>query len=116
MSDLVHRPRIDGHATITDVCLRADTIKFVFNKELCRHGACYICKIGCRRGQHELDWVKQAHVNVSKFVGPGADAGFSDVAQKHVDLRHALERLRESASYSVLDQTLPQPNTQITGE
>jgi len=96
--------------------LRANAVKFVFNKELGRHSAGDVCKIGCGRGQHEFDRVKQAHAYVGQIVRPRAHGRFANVTKQHINLRHAREWLGESARDRVLDQTLPQSNSQITGE
>src|SRR5882672_10917906 len=96
--------------------LSANAVKFVFNKELVRHCARDVRKIYCGRGQHKFDRVKQTHAYVLQIVCPRAHSRFSNVTQQHIDLRHTLEWLCESARDRVFDQTLPQSNSQITTE
>ena len=85
--------------------LRANAIEFIFDKELARHRAFDVRQVRGRRCQHELQWMKQAHFDITQSARPRAQSGFADVAAQHVRHRHVGQRLFEGARDRIFDQT-----------
>ena len=56
--DFIERARVNSHASVFNVGLRANPVEFVFDQEFARHGARDVSEIAGRRRQHELERMK----------------------------------------------------------
>src|SRR4030095_11290135 len=98
------------------MCLCANAVKFILHKELIRHGARDVRKIGGRSCQHELDGMKQAHVDVREIVSPRAHSCFSEIAKEHIHTGDGCKWTFKGAGNSILDQSLSKTNSQIPSQ
>jgi hypothetical protein len=57
-----------------------------------------------RRGEHELERMKQTHLDVMKFAVTRTHRRFADVADQHVCLRYFRKRTREAACHGIFNQ------------
>jgi len=94
--------------------LAANAVEFVFDEEFLRHCARDVREIRCGRGQHELQRMKEAHLDGAQDAGAGAHRRLADVATKHVGHRNISQWLLERAGDSVLDQAFAQTDAQIS--
>ena len=76
--------RVDRNSSIFNVRLRSYPVKLVFNQELSGHGAGDIGQVSSRRRQHEFDWMKQTHADVSQICRSCPDCSLANVTEKHV--------------------------------
>src|SRR5258705_1059428 len=105
MSAFVHRSRINRNSNSLNMGLSANPVKFVFHKKLRRHRARNVGKISGRCGEHELDWMKESHANITDVRRPRTYCGLSYIAQQHVGVGHVWQRLVKGASDSIFDET-----------
>ena len=95
--------------------LCANAVELVFDKELIRHRAFDVCEIRCRRREHELQRMKEAHLDIVQSAIARAHRCFAEIAAQHVRHRDLRERLLECAGNRVFYQTFAQTDAQIAG-